>query len=81
MLTVPTWALEIAPRPAGQILHEVHAHMCCDGHHDVQARLDVPGHIRFVVMCASCGKVQREIGRQTYVPLPRLGSAPRGAER
>ena len=51
--------------------------MCCDdGLHDVQARLDVPGHVRFVVMCARCGKEQREIGRQSYVPLPRLaGSA------
>jgi len=51
--------------------------MCCDdGLHDVQARLDVPGHVRFVLMCASCGKDQREIARQPYVPLPRLeGSA------
>jgi hypothetical protein len=51
--------------------------MCCDdGLHDVQARLDVPGHVRFVVMCARCGKEQREIGRETYVPLPRLGANP-----
>ena len=49
--------------------------MCCDEHHDVQARLDVPGHIRFVVMCAGCGRDQREIGRQRYVPLPRLGGS------
>jgi hypothetical protein len=51
--------------------------MCCDdGLHDVQARLDVPGHVRFVVMCARCGKEQREIGRQAYVPLPRLAANP-----
>jgi hypothetical protein len=62
--------------PAGRRSDQGLAQMCCDGEHDVQARLDVPGHIRFVVMCARCGKEQREIGRQTYVPLPRLGQSP-----
>jgi hypothetical protein len=50
--------------------------MCCEEEHDVQAKLDVPGHIRFVVKCARCATEQREIGRQTYVPLPRLGGSP-----
>jgi hypothetical protein len=51
--------------------------MCCDDQHDVQARLDIPGHIRFVVLCARCGKEQREIGRETYAPRARLqGSGP-----
>lgn len=53
--------------------------MCCDGQHDVQARLDVPGHVRFVITCVRCGREQREIGRQTYVPLPRLGENPPAA--
>jgi hypothetical protein len=50
--------------------------MCCDGQHDVQAKLDLPGHIRFVVVCACCGKEQREIGRETYAPRPRLRARP-----
>jgi hypothetical protein len=46
--------------------------MCCEGLHDVQARLDVPGLIRFVTICAVCGREQREISRQPYTPEPRL---------
>jgi hypothetical protein len=47
--------------------------MCCEGVHDVRAKLDVPGHVRFVTVCAVCGREQREIGRQPYTPDPRLG--------
>jgi len=50
--------------------------MCCDGFHDVQAKLDVPGQIRFVTVCAVCRREQREIGREAYSPEPRLGGAP-----
>lgn len=46
--------------------------MCCEGFHDVQAKLDVPGHIRFVMVCTICGREQREIGRQPYMPDPHL---------
>jgi hypothetical protein len=65
--------------PAGRIPDSRTAEMCCDDQHDVQARLDVPGHIRFVVLCARCGKVQREIGRETYAPRPQLRSSGPGA--
>ena len=47
--------------------------MCCDGFHDAQAKLDVPGHVRFVTVCAVCGREQHEIARQPYTPDPRLG--------
>jgi hypothetical protein len=53
--------------------------MCCDGQHDVQARLDVPGHIRFVLLCAQCGREQREIARREYAPGPRLRREARAA--
>jgi hypothetical protein len=53
--------------------------MCCEGLHDVRAKLDVPGHVRFVTVCAVCGREQLEIGRQPYAPDPRLGpTAPDG---
>jgi hypothetical protein len=45
---------------------------CCEGLHDVQARLDRPGQVRFVTICAHCGREQRELGRRAYTPAPRL---------
>jgi hypothetical protein len=50
--------------------------MCCDGLHDVQAKLDIPGQVRFVTVCALCGREQRELGRRTYTPAPRLFMGP-----
>jgi hypothetical protein len=46
--------------------------MCCDGVHDVGARLDVPGVVRFVTLCAACGREVAEVARDAYVPAPRL---------
>jgi len=46
--------------------------MCCEGLHDVRAKLDCPGQIRFVTVCAVCEREQREIGRQPYEPDPRI---------
>jgi hypothetical protein len=63
--------------------------MCCDGLHDVQAKLDIPGQIRFVTVCAVCGREQRELMRRPYMPAPRVfagattlvdRTAPRGLE-
>jgi len=57
---------------------------CCGGLHDVGARLDVPGQIRFVTVCAVCGREQREIGRQAYHPSrrhPRAEDDGSGKER
>ena len=53
--------------------------MCCDGMHDVAAKLDVPGHVRFVTLCSACGREQREVGRDRYAPEPRLAPAAAGA--
>ena len=54
--------------------------MCCEGLHDVQAKLDQPGEVRFVTICARCGREQRELWRRAYRPAPRLfagaGSGP-----
>ena len=47
--------------------------MCCEGLHDVRAKLDVPGYVRFVTVCAVCGSEQLEISREPYTPEPRLG--------
>ena len=55
--------------------------MCCEGLHDVRAKLDVPGHVRFVTVCAVCGREQRELGRQPYSPEPRLGPIAPDGER
>ena len=54
--------------------------MCCEGFHDARAKLDVPGHVRFVTVCAVCGREQREITREPYVPNPRLGAVRAGDE-
>jgi hypothetical protein len=54
--------------------------MCCEGFHDPRAKLDVPGHVRFVTVCAVCGREQREITRQPYIPEPRLGVIHAGDE-
>jgi len=47
--------------------------------HDVAAKLDVPGHVRFVTLCSACGREQREVGRDRYAPEPRLAPAAAGA--
>jgi hypothetical protein len=46
--------------------------LCCHGLHDVQARLDVPGQVRFVTVCVGCGREQRELSREPYTPRPLL---------
>jgi hypothetical protein len=54
--------------------------MCCEGFHDSRAKLDVPGQVRFVTVCAVCGREQLELSRQPYIPDPRLDEvAPGGA--
>ena len=50
--------------------------MCCDGLHDAQAKLDIPGQVRFVTVCAVCGREQRELTRRPYIPAPRLFAGP-----
>lgn len=50
--------------------------MCCQGVHDVGARLDEPGVIRFVTMCAACGREVAEVAREAYVPAPRFDVVP-----
>jgi hypothetical protein len=54
--------------------------MCCEGFHDARAKLDVPGHVRFVTICAVCGREQRELTRQAYSPDPRLGAVHAGED-
>jgi hypothetical protein len=36
--------------------------------------------VRFVTVCAVCGREQRELTRQPYIPEPRLGAVHAGEE-